>query len=258
MSLILKGFVEITDPAIIIAKKIIDVANMITMTVIAAIEQGLKAIKQGIQMAIQQAESTLMTLESNLGMMTGQLNTLKLPLKPLFLQHDADIDTIIVINTPQGDIESWEVHVQGGTIESNPALKEALKDNKKWKQLQKSIDEIGAAIDDYKAVKEKIVQLKEELAQVEEDLEVAIAEAKEIAKAVFSSPFMLPGVWAALLPSILPYFGGVVPPPWVIGPPSTVPGMIYLVLLFLDLYEEKMHDAVDDAIGNKDGCEDEL
>ena len=31
------------------------------------------------------------------------------------------------------------------------------------------------------------------------------------------------------------------PPPWFIGPPSTIPGMIYLVLLMGDAY-----DALDD------------
>ena len=73
---------------------------------------------------------------------------------------------------------------------------------------------------------------------------------------MFQSPFLLPGTWAALLPSMTPYGGGLIPPPFFVGPPSTFPGMIYLALLLIDAIEEKIHD---DLTGLDDlNCEDEL
>ena len=68
-------------------------------------------------------------------------------------------------------------------------------------------------------------------------------EAKKIMKDLFSSPYLLPSLWAGLVPPMMPYGGGIIPPPFPGGPfPSTVPGMIYLVLLFIDAIEEKQHD----------------
>jgi hypothetical protein len=60
-------------------------------------------------------------------------------------------------------------------------------------------------------------------------------------KEIYTSPYLLPGVWAALLPSMIPLGGGIGVPPWVMGPPSTYLGMIYLSLMFLDGWEEEQH-----------------
>ena len=49
------------------------------------------------------------------------------------------------------------------------------------------------------------------------------------------------------------------PPPGP-GPPSTVPGMIYIALLLIDAVEEKMHDDINNAkkSGDEANCEDEV
>ena len=73
-------------------------------------------------------------------------------------------------------------------------------------------------------------------------------------KEVYESPFLLPGLWAALVPSMIPYGGGLIPPPFPGGPPSPGPGMIYIALLLIDAYEEKIHDDLTDD----PNCEDEL
>jgi len=254
--LILKGFVEVTDPAIIIAKAIIDAANAIVQSVIAAVEQGLKMVKQGIQSAIQQAKSTLSSIESNLSVVTGQVKAAKIPLQNVIGEN---IDEVIILKIDGAIVSDegaklWEIRINQGALTDEQ--KETLKGDASWKNIKKLIGEASPMIDDYAALKIKIVDLETELAKVEEDLKVAIAEAKKIAQAVFSSPFLLPGLWAALLPSMLPYLGGVVPPPFFIGPPSTIPGMIYLLLLFLDAYEEKMHEVVEEL--DTLGCTDDI
>ncbi|HAI44340.1 MAG TPA: hypothetical protein DCM40_42690, partial [Maribacter sp.] len=53
--LLLKGFVEITDPAIITAKSIIDIGKAIYEAVIIAVETGFNAAKQGFQAVIDAA-----------------------------------------------------------------------------------------------------------------------------------------------------------------------------------------------------------
>ena len=67
------------------------------------------------------------------------------------------------------------------------------------------------------------------------------------------------GLWFSMLPSMMPYGGGIIPPPFPGGPPSTVPGMIYIALLLIDAIEEKMHDDMQ-KLSNEDeeACEDEL
>ena len=84
-----------------------------------------------------------------------------------------------------------------------------------------------------------------------------IKDAEKILKDVLQSPYALPATWAAMLPSIMPLGGGLVPPPFFIGPPSTVPGMIYIALLLIDAIEEKTHDDME-KLGEEINCEDEL
>ena len=78
---------------------------------------------------------------------------------------------------------------------------------------------------------------------------------KSLMKDLFSSPYLLPSVWASLLPTITPVgMGGLIPPPLVIGPPSTIPGMIYLALLFIDDHEERMH-SLSQTVGDTDAVD---
>lgn len=76
---------------------------------------------------------------------------------------------------------------------------------------------------------------------------------QEVTNAAFSSPFALQAVWTSFLPSTLPFFGGLVP---FGGPPSTLPGMIYLALMYLDMVEMKQHD--DSQFDEEEDCEEQL
>ena len=97
---------------------------------------------------------------------------------------------------------------------------------------------------------------------IEREIEVVIRKAENTMKDLFSSPYLLPGMWAAMLPTWIP-FGGGMPPvnPWFVtgfGPPSTIPGMIYLALLFIDAMEEKMHDDQQKLSAEDPNCEEQL
>jgi len=87
-------------------------------------------------------------------------------------------------------------------------------------------------------------------------MEEGIAEAKEELRKVFASPYLLPGLWAAMIPSMMPWGGGIMPPPLPGGPSSTIPGMIYLALIFVDQWEQNQHD---EFFGDDDpNCDDYL
>ena len=91
-----------------------------------------------------------------------------------------------------------------------------------------------------------------EIAEFEEEYEKVKKEMDDI----FGSSWLLPATWASLVPSMIPFGGGIVPPPFFVGPPSTIPGMIYLALLLADVYEEEQAAALEES---KDpNCEDEL
>ena len=97
-------------------------------------------------------------------------------------------------------------------------------------EAKKKIDDLQAKKDDYaKNFGEKIEEVKKYMSEV------------------FGSKFLLPGMWAALLPSMTPYLGGIIPPPFFIGPPSTIPGMIYLVLLMGDAYDALEEEVEEEA-----------
>jgi CRISPR/Cas system-associated protein Cas5 (RAMP superfamily) len=112
-------------------------------------------------------------------------------------------------------------------------------------------------VKDYVAAKDTLKTLEDEKKKLEKEFEAKLLEAEEKMKEVFQSPYLLPGMWAAMFPMMMPYGGGIVPPPFPGGPPSTVPGMIYIALLLIDAIEEKTHDRIQ-GLGNDPNCEDEL
>ena len=116
--------------------------------------------------------------------------------------------------------------------------------------LQTMQQEYGAALAQYNEAEQQVAEV---IGALKKDL----AEAKKVLKDIFKSPYLLPGMWAAMLPSMLPLGGGLMPPPFPGGPPSTIPGMIYLALLFFDDWEEAQHTNAQEQNGET-SCEDEL
>jgi len=278
--LVLKGFVEVTDPAIIIAKFIIDTINAIQQAVIGLIESGINTAKAAINAAKMIADSTLKMAEINISiaastismMIDLTLKFMKIPDEESesgFVQEensegvleDVTLDKYVVFDTGgEGDdaksIEDWVISVTPLT----PLMYEKLGEENatKWDELGVEIDKAKDLQTDYINAKKEKEELEKTVNTTIKDMEDALKDAKKTMKEVFASPFLLPGMWAAMLPSAHIYGGGLMYPPLPpVGPPSTVPGMIYLVLLFLDGWEDMMHEQ--SQLANEDvDCEDYL
>ena len=106
---------------------------------------------------------------------------------------------------------------------------------------------------------EKLSEILSDIENVIEEIEEFHRKAKNTIQKIFKSPFLLPGLWFLMFPTWIPYGGGFPPPnPLFItgfGPPSTVPGMIYIALLIIDAIDEKTHDDINQE---EDPCLDEL
>jgi len=253
--LILKGFVEVTDPAIIIARSILEIANAIQQTVIGAIEQGLRAAKAVADAARQAAQLTLSQLEVTTAIALGPVQA-SLAVLPTIA--GVDMSTVVTIDTDDKPINEWVLEIDEENVPPEAA------DNEEWIEFSSSFNELKNMRDEYISASNDLAAAEADIESLDDDIQNTLEESKKIMKDIFGSPYTLPGMWAAMLPSWIPYGGGMPPlnfgiPPYVppiigLGPPSTVPGMIYLVLLLIDAYEEKIHDDL-----NKDpNCEDQL
>lgn len=258
--LILKGFVEVTDMAIIIAKSIIDIANTIQKATIAAVEQALRAVKQGIQTAIDEAKSSMTEIEVNASSVSAALSATKTGLTPAWKSavapegwSDEDIEDAITLDASADEITEWKFEVNMSKVP------QTLKDDESFLDFKEQMDSAADLIEAYKEAKDSVSELEEQMLEITKEIDEKVTKAKQVLKDIFSSPWLLPSLWAALVPSQLPFLGGLVPIPFFVGPPSTIPGMIYLALLFIDGYEEKQHE-LSQSIENQDGvnCEDEL
>jgi hypothetical protein len=261
--LILKGLVELIDPAIIIAKAIVDTSNAIQQAVIATLETALNTAKMAITAARDIAYSTVKMVEINISILSVTLSALvNGPLSPL---KDIDItdpddpsvtrklNTYITFNvvddpTPNdwnsGDeepllIEDYEIAVEPLADASYQALTD--QERGQWDDITSEVQKAKVLQEDYIKAKAKLDELDNTLDTEIADMQKALDDAKRIMKEIYTSPYLLPGVWTALLPSRIPLGGGLGIPPWTPGPPSTVLGMIYLALMFLDGWEEEQH-----------------
>ena len=249
--LILKGFVETTDPAVMIAKAIIDIANTIVFTTLAAIKTAIKIAKQVIETGIRTAEQLKLQLEANLGIGLTMLKSVKMSLGPA-----ADS---VTINVEVGDpISTWvEPNLKIEDLPENVASELDEEKLEAWKGFQERFKELEKLVEKYVEADKKLKELIIEKDKLEQEGEQAIKDAERKLKKFFKSPYLLPGMWASMLPSMTPYMGGLVPPGLGGGPPSTIPGMIYIALLLIDAIEEKMHDDLQ-KIQDDPKCEDQL
>jgi len=280
---ILKGFVEITDPAIMIAKAIIDISNAIALTILEAIEQGLEIAKVSMQTAVNEARINLVNLEATAATSISLLKAVKGTLPEVAGTKLGDLIIICEQNDNSTCKEGKEYLPDGSTIPiidglatyvlhiSDPPQEvlDAMDENTMatWNDFKEQFDEIKSLQEDYAKLQITFTELEEGLIRFEREVIKAVAEARKTTRDIMESPFLLPGIWAAMIPSMIPYFGGLMPFPFPGGPPSTIPGMIYLALMFIDAWEELTHDNVEaskkaskeeegDISTNK--CEDEL
>jgi hypothetical protein len=250
MFMILKGFVELTDPAIIIAKLIIDVANAIVMATLAVIEQGLTMAKMIAEGAALAAEGALMSAEMQLQIAGGLANSILGGISVAVDGTTVQAGSFYKIEL-EGASDAWKVEVLDTADGVSLAdFEKSIPEGQErdsydgFKTNFNKLDELFKVFIEARAVKKSI---ESDVKRTINDLEAFRADAKKTMQDLFSSPYLLPGLWAALVPSMLPYWGGIVPPPLFVGPPSTIPGMIYLALLLIDAIDEKRHNDIDNS-----------
>ena len=264
--LILKGFVEITDPAVIIAKAIIDAANAVQKAIVAGIEQGIRIAKQSAQATKDTIQGTMKTIEGNIGGMAlpasivveTSLKPVPIVANPSGKPDDNPNDYLaskISIDTSPEKVSDWEIKADSLGPEAEQFLDQDQIDL--YNDTRETLLEIKDLQEEYAEAEAKFLEIEAEIQGIIKDLETELAKAKKEMKKFFQSPFLLPGLWTAMLPSMMPLGGGIIPPPFPGGPPSTVPGMIYIALLFIDAYEESQHN-ISQQLNEDVNCEDEL
>lgn len=219
--MILKGFVEVTDPAIIIAKLIIDISNTIVFTTLGAIQTGIRIAKQNIDAGIQAGEQSLMMIEMNLSTSIApakaaaqSLPTVPSDEGPIKLSEYVVID--VEAGDPIVDEDSGETLWKETKFYLRPLPQSAL-DNmdegqlESWNGFKDQFEAMKDLVKDYAKAKSTLNELKAAKEALEKELEEKVKEAEKIMKDVFKSPFLLPGLWAALIPSMIPYMGGIIP-----------------------------------------------
>jgi len=164
----------------------------------------------------------------------GEPDTWKLPLEKTMAPPPG--------TTEAGD-EPEDLQPEQGLSDPEQAKKDAFLE---------ILDELLDAQETYIAAKNVSEAAGDELDSVRDQLDNAVKEAKKIVSAA-QSPYALPAVWASLVPCTIPLLGGLSP---LGGPSGTIPGMVYLALMFLDLYEERQ--ALDMQLSEEEDCDDQL
>ena len=243
--LILKGFVEVTDPAIMIGKAIITAVITANQAILGAIESTHKATKSSIEESKNIATNTVMQISVQAPMLAN-------PAKVTYDTLDEEVKVFATgFDTIDNDLPEWDLKINTEWLPGANVSQDTLA---KIDALKITIDEINEMQEEYVSTQEEIKNLEDDLKDINKKLEDVGKQMKAITDGL-ESPYALPALWAAMLPSMTPYGGGIIPPPFFVGPPSTVPGMIYLALLLMDIYEENVHDEA-----TKEGlnCEEEL
>ena len=252
--LILKGFVEITDPAVMIAKTIIDVAAAVQQATIAAVEQALRTSKQIADASLDAAKLALQQLKTKVGIDLAQANMFNMTLQTS-PTVPSELKDAIELNVESEVVGQW-------TLTAPPSIDNYEEDMtdidiSNWESFKEKFDSLTSLKNEIFEKEKKITSLEEEVGAISEQLEGTVKQAKEVMKDVFSSPYLLPALWFSMLPSMTPYFGGIMPPGFPGGPPSTVPGMIYIALLLIDAIEEKMDEDANKT-NSEPNCDNEL
>jgi hypothetical protein len=179
---------------------------------------------------------------------------------------------LITIDIENKPLEDWILQIN----DMPPAVENELSAEQLqvWNDFKIPFEQLIELQNQYGIAKGKLKAFEEEKKNIEDYWEDPtpgpdgwpkgkIPLAEELMKETLQSPFLLPGLWILMFPSWVPLGGGFPPPPVPFpgpGPPSTVPGMIYLILLLIDAIEEKTHrDITDKKLGGLgQNCEDEL
>ena len=261
--LVLKGFVEVTDPAIILAKLIIDIANSVQQAAIAAAEAALNAAKQAARGALRESENAKSQTEIQVRVAASLAqSTYDSGIKDS-LESLGHADAV-TFDVSADAISDWQDTVKVNDSQKAEIKAKAEEDPETYEAILafiETVESLEELIEVFVELEETVETLKEKVAQIQNEIDTKLAEAKKILKDIFASPFLLPGLWAAMVPTMVPLGGGLIPPPpglFVPTPPSTIPGMIYLAILFIDGVEQAIHNSTQNTNNEDNNCSDEL
>ena len=242
--LILKGFAETTDPAIMTANGIINAAYYAAtagVNVAKAVQLQAKAAAQAVFDTAKQVQAEA---EQNLAV-------LEPPVESALLQANlsikvSDFGGLTIKNNGKPDYSSLGPDMLdeiNALSEGSPSKKDSLDQAVKAYVLQKKV------LDETK-VQTQIAE--DELTKINEEVETKLKEIQQTIDDVKASPFTLPATVMALVPGAVPgapWQIGFPPPPMGIGvgPPLTWPGLAYLLTNFFDDFELARADELSPA-----------
>ena len=213
--MILKGVVTTTDPCVGTAIAINDLVMTVAKTSIMIIEQ----VRDGVVIG---TEGVLETIKSEIKLLEAQVGTEDSPESGILSQKKLQKENEIKNTNPSGE-RLQQLNKEYADLEN-----EIAEINEELKEFRKAVEDGEKTLDDFKT-----------------GIRKTINTLKKIVEAV--SPYMVPIISFAQLPSAIPY-GFLVPPPPIgpgVGPPMTSFGFIYCILLIIegaidDLDKEKI------------------
>jgi hypothetical protein len=248
--LVLKGFVEITDPAIITAKRIISIANAVQAATLASIKQGAATAKKVMQAGIDAAKQIMQQIEVQISTGVGFAKATMAMLPTIQVDGNSKkLSDYVTMDTEAENIRDWVFKIENPPID-DPSTQA------QWDSFKEEFEKFKNLRDEYAKNAKKLEQLERKKRKFEEETRIKIRKAENTMKDIFQSPYLLPGTWAAMFPSVIPFGGGINPFPMPLPFVSTFPGMIYLAILFIDAIEEKRHDDMQKTADPN--CEDQL
>ena len=230
--LILKGFVNLTDPAVGTAMNIIEGAYQVVMA--------------GINVAKQVAQQAVDTARSNLAAAEDILNQLKAQKAQLVASADPALEPFL--ETKLSEVDSpppWPDTFPEDLKEKVESLPPDMK------PVFEQVADVEKAIADQQKV---VDEMNEAVTTAETEFKEIVEGAEQTMKDIKASPWTLPVTTLAMLPSAVPFGVGFPPPPVGpgIGPPLTGPGLVYLGLQFLDDHEKAIEKEIENA---KEDCD---
>ena len=141
--LILKGFVEVTDPAVIAAKLIIDISNAIVFTTINLIKTAISTAKSIINTGIQTAESMAMQSEISLSMSVAVLPAIVESLQPPEIKEKITIETDGPMLEKKNNKwqKKWKLEIE--SLGNEAWVDEMSEEDKKaWEDFRKEFKEL--------------------------------------------------------------------------------------------------------------------
>ncbi len=234
--LILKGVVQLTDPCVGTAISINDLVMTIVQTSIMIAEQVRDGIVNSLNLIIsdlkRQIELTdAATNDENTG-------TLDLTLKLL-----------------ESTIDGYENPPPPG----EPAPEHIIADRRQ--QLDDLEAERDSLLETKIAVETALEEAQIAIEAAQGELTDAIDEVKKVVEVL--SPYMVPAISFAQMPSMIPYGFLIPPPPFGpgVGPPMTSFGFIYCMLLIIegliDDFDKEKEEVVRELLEEEERCKDE-